>query len=143
LRLPGPSFSTTNGHPTTSKAQSADFTATLLSVDLLVLCRQSCQHDHSATRRLVGVADNDDRVEIETTERILDEHGDARRRFVELWNERISGDTGADALAAAWQPVANEAPLSRPDAQRAVIHPGHHPGRRDLRGGHRPAGMQR
>ena len=50
------------------------------------------------------MADNDDRVETETTEPIADEHGDVRRRFVELWNERTSGDAGD--LAAAWQPVA-------------------------------------
>ena len=50
------------------------------------------------------MADKDDRVETGTTEPIADEHGDVRRRFVELWNERTSGD--ASALAAAWQPVA-------------------------------------
>jgi hypothetical protein len=50
------------------------------------------------------MADNDDRVETETTEPIADEHGDVRRRFVELWNERTGGD--ASALTAAWQPVA-------------------------------------
>jgi hypothetical protein len=53
------------------------------------------------------MGDNDDRAETETTEPILDEHGDVRRRFVELWHERTSGDTGAVALAAAWQPVEN------------------------------------
>lgn len=76
------------------------------TVVALVPSRPFCQHDHSATRRLVALADNDDRVETEITEPILDEHGDVRRRFVELWNERTSGDTGAVALAAAWQPVA-------------------------------------
>ena len=53
------------------------------------------------------MGDNDDRADTEITEPILDEHGDVRRRFVELWNERTSGDTGAVALAAAWQPVEN------------------------------------
>jgi len=53
------------------------------------------------------MGDNDDRTETEITEPILEEHGDVRRRFVELWNERTSGDTGAVALAAAWQPVEN------------------------------------
>ena len=50
------------------------------------------------------MADKDERVKTETAEPIADEHGDVRRRFVELWNERTSGDAGA--LAAAWQPVA-------------------------------------
>ena len=50
------------------------------------------------------MADKDERVETETTEPIADEHGDVRRRFVELWNERTGGD--ASALAADWQPVA-------------------------------------
>jgi hypothetical protein len=50
---------------------------------------------------------NDDRTETEFTEPIIDEHRDVRRRFVKLWNERTSGDTGAVALAAAWQPVEN------------------------------------
>ena len=53
------------------------------------------------------MGNNDDRADTEITEPILDEHGDVRRRFVELWNERTSGDTGAVALAAAWQPVEN------------------------------------
>jgi hypothetical protein len=50
------------------------------------------------------MSDKDEPVETETTEPITDEQGDVRRRFVELWNERTSGD--ASALAAAWQPVA-------------------------------------
>ena len=75
-----------------------------LCLGVLVCCRLFCQHDHRATRRLVAMADKDDRVETGTTEPIADEHGDVRRRFVELWNERTSGD--ASALAAAWQPVA-------------------------------------
>jgi hypothetical protein len=52
------------------------------------------------------MADKDEQVETETetTELIADEHGDVRRRFVELWNERTGGD--ASALAADWQPVA-------------------------------------
>ena len=53
------------------------------------------------------MADNDERGESEINEQILEEHGDVRRRFAELWNERASGDTGAVALAAAWQPVAS------------------------------------
>ena len=53
------------------------------------------------------MGNNDDRADTEITEPILDEHGDVRRRFVELWNERSSGDAGAVALAAAWQPVEN------------------------------------
>jgi hypothetical protein len=63
------------------------------------------------------MADKDERVEteIETTEPIADEHGDVRRRFVELWNERTGGD--ASALAADWQPVATllEDPDQSPD----------------------------
>jgi hypothetical protein len=50
------------------------------------------------------MADKDERVKTETAEPIADEHEDVRRRFVELWNERTSGDAGT--LAAAWQPVA-------------------------------------
>ena len=50
------------------------------------------------------MADKDEQVETETTEPIANEHGDVRRRFVELWNERTGGD--ASALAADWQPVA-------------------------------------
>lgn len=40
------------------------------------------------------------------TDPIRDEYGDIRRRFVELWNLRTSGDAGALALDAAWQPIA-------------------------------------
>ena len=54
--------------------------------------------------RLGGMDDNDNRAETDITDLILDEHGDFRRRFVELWDLRHSGDTGA--LAAAWQPLA-------------------------------------
>ena len=51
------------------------------------------------------MADNDSRAETDITDLILDEHGDFRRRFVELWDLRRSGDTGA--LDAAWQPLAH------------------------------------
>ena len=54
---------------------------------------------------MVGMADNENRAEIDITELILDEHGDFRCRFVELWDLRHSGDTGA--LAVAWQPLAD------------------------------------
>lgn len=53
------------------------------------------------------MADNDDRGKTEVNEPILEEHGDVRRRFAELWNERTSGEAGAVDLAAAWQPVAS------------------------------------
>ena len=53
------------------------------------------------------MADNDERPENEITDPTSEEHGDVHRRFVELWNERTSGDTGAVALDSAWQPVAN------------------------------------
>ena len=53
------------------------------------------------------MADNDDRGKTEINEPILEEHGDVRRRFAELWNERTSGEAGAVDLAAAWQPVAS------------------------------------
>jgi hypothetical protein len=56
---------------------------------------------------MVGMADNDDRAQTGITDPILDELGEVRRRFVELWNVRASGDTGAIALAAAWQPIAD------------------------------------
>jgi hypothetical protein len=49
------------------------------------------------------MADNDNETDI--TDLILEEHGDFRRRFVDLWDLRHSGDTGA--LAAAWQRLAN------------------------------------
>src|SRR5664279_2808542 len=66
----------------------------------------SCQDDHRATCILLRMADNDDRGKTEINEPILEEHGDVRRRFAELWNERTSGEAGAVDLAAAWQPVA-------------------------------------
>jgi hypothetical protein len=53
------------------------------------------------------MADNDDRGKTEIEEPILEEEGDVRRRFAELWNERTSGEAGAVDLAAAWQPVAS------------------------------------
>jgi hypothetical protein len=53
------------------------------------------------------MADNDDRGKTEINGPILEEHGDVRRRFAELWNERTSGEAGAVDLAAAWQPVAS------------------------------------
>ena len=53
------------------------------------------------------MADNDDRGKTEINEPILEEHGDVRRRFAELWSERTSGEAGAVDLAAAWQPVAS------------------------------------
>jgi hypothetical protein len=63
--------------------------------------------DSPATRTMVGMADSDDGAESEFTDPILDELGDIRRRFVELWNRRDSGDEGAVDLAAAWAPLAN------------------------------------
>lgn len=53
------------------------------------------------------MADNGDRPENDITDPTSDEHGDVHRRFVELWNERASGDAGALALDSAWQPIAN------------------------------------
>jgi len=53
------------------------------------------------------MADSDDRPENDITDPTSDEHGDVHRRFVELWNERASGDAGALALDSAWQPIAN------------------------------------
>ena len=53
------------------------------------------------------MAEDDDRGTTEINEPILEEHGDVRRRFAELWNERTSGEAGAVGLAAAWQPVAS------------------------------------
>lgn len=53
------------------------------------------------------MADNGDRPESDITDPTSDEHGDVHRRFVELWNERASGDAGALALDSAWQPIAN------------------------------------
>jgi hypothetical protein len=64
-------------------------------------------HDPLATRRLVRMADNDDRPENDITDPTSEEHGDVHRRFVELWNERTSGDEGAIALDSAWEPIAN------------------------------------
>jgi hypothetical protein len=51
------------------------------------------------------MADHENGTEIDITDLILDEHGDFRRRFVQLWDLRHSGDTGA--VAAAWQPLAD------------------------------------
>jgi len=48
------------------------------------------------------MADHDNRAEIDITDLILAEHEDFRRRFVELWDLRHSGDPGA--LAVVWQP---------------------------------------
>lgn len=53
------------------------------------------------------MADSDDRPENDITDSTSDENGDVHRRFVELWNERTSGDAGAIALDSAWQPIAN------------------------------------
>ena len=53
------------------------------------------------------MADNDDRPENDITDPTSEENGDVRRRFVELWNERTSGDAGAIAVDSAWQPIAN------------------------------------
>jgi len=53
------------------------------------------------------MADNVDGPENDTTDPTSEEHGDVHRRFVELWNERTSGDAGAIALDSAWQPIAN------------------------------------
>ena len=53
------------------------------------------------------MADNDDGPENDITDPTSEENGDVHRRFVELWNERTSGDAGAIALDSAWQPIAN------------------------------------
>lgn len=54
------------------------------------------------------MADNDDdETENDIADPTSGEHGDIRRRFVELWNERTSGDEGAIDLDSAWQPIAN------------------------------------
>jgi hypothetical protein len=53
------------------------------------------------------MADNDDGPENDVTDPNSEENGDVHRRFVELWNERTSGDAGAVALDSAWQPIAN------------------------------------
>jgi hypothetical protein len=55
---------------------------------------------------MVGMAD-DDGEETDITDLVIDEHGDIRHRIVALWNVRTSGDEGAVALDAAWQPIAN------------------------------------
>ena len=49
----------------------------------------------------------DDHEAANGTDPILDAHGDVRRRFVKLWNERTCGDPGEPTLAAAWQALAN------------------------------------
>ena len=51
------------------------------------------------------MTDNNNSAKIGITDLILDEHRDFRRRFVDLWDLRQSGDTGA--LSAAWQPLAD------------------------------------
>jgi hypothetical protein len=53
------------------------------------------------------MADNDNGPENDVTDPTSEENGDVHRRFVELWNERTSGDAGAIALDSAWQPIAN------------------------------------
>ena len=53
------------------------------------------------------MADNDDGPENDITDPTSEEHVDVHRLFVELWNERTSGDAGAIALDSAWQPIAN------------------------------------
>ena len=53
------------------------------------------------------MADNDDGPDNDITDPTSEENGDVHRRFVELWNERTSGDAGAIALDSAWQPIAN------------------------------------
>jgi Hemerythrin HHE cation binding domain len=70
-----------------------------------VPCGPPWQGDRPVSPRLVGMADNEIRTQTDITDLILDEHGDFRRRFVQLWDLRHSGGTGA--LAAAWQPLAN------------------------------------
>ena len=71
-----------------------------------VPCQLAWQRVRFPTPRLVGMADNDNRVESGITEPTLEEDEDVRRRFVDLWSLRNSSDdTGA--LAAAWQPVAD------------------------------------
>ena len=47
------------------------------------------------------MADNDDGFENDITDPTSEENGDVHRRFVELWNERTSGDAGAIALDSA------------------------------------------
>jgi len=52
------------------------------------------------------MAEHDDPAETDGADTVLHEHGDVRRRFVELWNVRTSGEAGTLALDAAWQPIA-------------------------------------
>jgi len=66
------------------------------------------------------MADNDNGGETDITDLILDAHGDFRRRFVELWDLRASGDT--DALAAAWQPLANLLEVHA-SAEEGILYP--------------------
>jgi len=49
-------------------------------------------------------------------------HGDVRRRFVELWNVRTSGDAGAIALDLAWEPIANMLD-GHASAQKGITNP--------------------
>ena len=42
------------------------------------------QRDRPTTHTMVGMADHDDGAETDSTNPILDEHGDVRSRFVEL-----------------------------------------------------------
>lgn len=53
------------------------------------------------------MAENDVGAEDEVSDPAGEEHRDVRRRFVELWNIRTSGDAGANALESAWEPIAN------------------------------------
>ena len=75
------------------------------SVDVLAPYQPPCKASRPVTPRLVGMADNENRTETDITDLILDEHGDFRRRFVELWDLRHSGDPGA--VAVVWQPLAD------------------------------------
>ena len=51
------------------------------------------------------MGEHDNNAATDITDLILDEHEDFRRRFVQLWDLRPTGDPGA--LAAAWQPLAD------------------------------------
>ena len=53
----------------------------------------------------MGMTDTDSALVTDITDLILHEHEDFRRRFVELWDLRHSGEPAA--LAAAWQPLAD------------------------------------
>lgn len=53
------------------------------------------------------MTENDAGAEDEISDPTGEEHGDVRRRFVELWNARTSDDAGAIALDSAWEPIAN------------------------------------